>query len=102
MDDARRLLALKDIEELVRPSVSSACRVSSGSLEGSLDHAVSLISITIRTTWSPRVSSQSQPRASPSGRACLPRFALIVQATTLDYEMLATPSFRAFGARSPV
>jgi hypothetical protein len=74
----------------VRPSVSSACRVSSESLEGSLDHAVLLISTTIRATWSPRVSSQSQPRASVRpGRAWGPRFALIVQVTKRDYEMPA-------------
>jgi hypothetical protein len=33
-----------------RPSVSSACRVSSGRSSGSLDHAVSLISITTGAT----------------------------------------------------
>jgi hypothetical protein len=50
----------------VRPSVSSARRVSSGRLRGSLDQAGPLISITIRPTWSPRLISHSQPCPSPS------------------------------------
>ena len=65
----------------VRPSVSSACRVSAGRPSGSLDQAVALISITICATSAPRVISQRQPRASPSVRACLPRFVLICQPT---------------------
>ena len=66
----------------VRPSVSRACRVSSGRWRGSLDQADPLISTTTCATCAPRVTSQSQPRASPSGRLCLPRFALISQVTS--------------------
>ena len=66
----------------VRPSVASACRVSSGRRRGSLDQAEPLISITTCATWGPRVISHSQPRASTPVRACLPRLALISQLTT--------------------
>ena len=64
----------------VRPSVSSACRVSSGRQRGSLDQAVPLISTTSCATCAPRVISQSQPRASTPVRTCVPRFARISQA----------------------
>jgi hypothetical protein len=69
----------------VRPSVSSARRVSSGRLKGSLDQAVPLISITIRATWSPPVISQAN-RAHRRLCTCPPRFALISQLTNRDYE----------------
>src|SRR5512132_775875 len=84
MDDARGIVVLENLEQL-RPSVGleRSPRVL-GRLRGSLDQAVPLISITIRATWSPRVISQSQPRASTAVSACLPRFALISQLTKRD------------------
>jgi hypothetical protein len=50
-----------------------------GRRSGSLNQAASLISITTRASWVPRVISQSQPCASPPVRVCLPRLALISQ-----------------------
>jgi len=47
----------------VRPSVSSACRVSPGRLSGPAGQALPLISITTRATSAPPVISQRQPRA---------------------------------------
>jgi hypothetical protein len=76
----------RTLSSSVRPSVSRARRVSSWTLKGSLDQAVPLISITIRATWSPRVISQTQPRASLPVCTCLPRFVLISQLTERDYE----------------
>jgi hypothetical protein len=69
----------RTLSSSVRPSVSSACRVSSGRLSGSVDQALPLISITTCATSAPRVISQRQPRASAPGRTCLPRFAVISQ-----------------------
>jgi len=74
----------------VRPSVSRACRVSSGRRRGSLDQADPLISTTTCPTCAPRVISQSQPRASTPPRTCDPRFALISQPITRDYLALLT------------
>jgi hypothetical protein len=69
----------RTLSSSVRPSVSSACRVSSGRLSGSVDQALPLISITTCATSAPRVISQRQLRASAPARTCLPRFALISQ-----------------------
>jgi hypothetical protein len=69
----------RTLSSSVRPSVSSACRVSSGRLTGSADHARPLISMTTWRTSAPRVISQRQPRASAPARTCQPRFALISQ-----------------------
>jgi hypothetical protein len=65
----------------VRPSVSRACRVSSGRWRGSLDQADPLISTTTCATCAPRVTSQT----STPPRACGPRLALISQLITRDY-----------------
>ena len=69
----------RTLSSSVRPSVSSACRVSSGRLTGSAAQALPLISITTCATSAPRVISQRQPRASAPAPTCLPRFALICQ-----------------------
>ena len=69
----------RTLSSSVRPSVSSACLVSSGRLTGSADQALPLISITTCAASAPRVISQRQPRASAPARTCLPRFALICQ-----------------------
>lgn len=71
----------RTLSSSVRPSVSGACHVSSGSLSGSADQAVPLISITTCAASAPRVISQRQPRARAPARTCLPRFALISQPT---------------------
>lgn len=73
------LSSSRTLSSSVRPSVSSACRVSSGRLRGSADQASPLISITTWATSAPREISQRQPRASPPAREFLPRFALICQ-----------------------
>lgn len=71
----------RTLSSSVRPSVSGACHVSSGSLSGSANQAVPLISITTCAASAPRVISQRQPRARAPARTCLPRFALISQPT---------------------
>jgi len=85
----------RTLSSSVRPSVSSARRVSSGKRRGSLDNAVALISITTSAISSPRVISQSQPSASTPLRACLPRLAAISQLTELRLRALACLQKRA-------
>jgi hypothetical protein len=78
----------------VRPSVSSARRVSSERRAGSLDHAVPLISI---TTWARRAPSDllEPTRASTRVCVCLPRLALISQSRTHTRRCHAPAPFRA-------
>ena len=80
----------------VRPSVSSARRVSAERRAGSLDQAVPLISITTWAHRAPSVISQSQPRASTPVRLCLPRLALSLPThdMTLHYEIPRTCLFQ--------
>lgn len=56
----------------VRPSVSSARRVSSGRSSGSVDHVAPRFSIITRPSWSARLISHSHPLPS-NPPACRPR-----------------------------
>jgi hypothetical protein len=84
-DDAGGWSSSRSLSSSVRPSVSSAWRVSPGRLTGSADHALSLISITTCATSAPREISQRHPRAPVPARTCLPRFALICRPSMRDY-----------------